>query len=427
MKFEVLKRGHLKRNIVIGVLVIATISAIVLQFTRAKYKTAESLPLYNATVNYTPYDFKMIAMYQENDTGEYESIDTVPSGGYKLNEDDSYCEVNSTKDENITIDHKDGSITFGNVTKKGTKCYIYFDFIASYLILANNTINEEHPDFSKTAQANCTGISNCETTNGLFLETTTKGTTYYFRGAVNNNWIYFGGFYWRIIRINEDGSIRILYNGTNTSQTGNQNRVGSSYFGDLSTGVSFVYINEDNSETDSIIKGVLDEWYSNNLDKYTEYIDGNAGFCGDRTLYSGISSSLTYYSSYGRLALSNKNPNLECQNESDLYTLNNSNHGNKKLQYPIGFITADEIAYAGGVYNYENTSYYLYSGNSYWSLSPSYYESGWPYVFEVDSSGKISDGYVWGSGGIRPVINLRADITISSGTGTQTDPYVIET
>ena len=94
MQIETLKKSHLKRNILIGIVAVAVISAIVLNFTRAKYRTTQSIPLVNGTINYTPYDLNTIAMYQQNDSGEYESIDTVPESGYQLNEEQSYCAVN---------------------------------------------------------------------------------------------------------------------------------------------------------------------------------------------------------------------------------------------------------------------------------------------------------------------------------------------
>lgn len=64
MKFEVLKKSHLKRNVLIGILVIGVISTVVLNFTRAKYRTTESIPLVNRTIEYIPYDLKMVIMYQ---------------------------------------------------------------------------------------------------------------------------------------------------------------------------------------------------------------------------------------------------------------------------------------------------------------------------------------------------------------------------
>ena len=76
MKIEILKRNYLKRNIIIGIVAVLFIG---------KYRTTESIPLVNGTINYTPYDLKMVAMYQE-ENGDYESIDIVPTSGYSLNE-----------------------------------------------------------------------------------------------------------------------------------------------------------------------------------------------------------------------------------------------------------------------------------------------------------------------------------------------------
>ena len=86
MKFEILKRSHLKRNIIVGIATVSIIGACILTFTRAKYRTTESIPLVNGTINYTPYDFKVIAMYQENNNGEYSEIEEMPSCGYIINE-----------------------------------------------------------------------------------------------------------------------------------------------------------------------------------------------------------------------------------------------------------------------------------------------------------------------------------------------------
>lgn len=110
MKIEKLKRSHVKRNIIIGVVVIAIISTIVLNFTRAKYRVTQSIPLVNGTINYKPYDFKVIAMYQEKDNGSYEEIEEMPNNGYVINEDKSYCTIDGiNKDNNAKLyTNKDG-------------------------------------------------------------------------------------------------------------------------------------------------------------------------------------------------------------------------------------------------------------------------------------------------------------------------------
>ena len=93
MKIETLKKSHLKRNIIIGVVAVLIISVVILNFTRAKYRTTQSIPLVNGTINYKPYDFKLIAMYKESETGEYVEIEQIPNNGYTINIDKSYCEV----------------------------------------------------------------------------------------------------------------------------------------------------------------------------------------------------------------------------------------------------------------------------------------------------------------------------------------------
>ena len=78
MKYEVLKGSHIKRNILIGVLVVLMLTAIILTFTRAKYRTTQSMPLVNGTINYSPYDFKIMAMFQENGDN-YIEINQMPN------------------------------------------------------------------------------------------------------------------------------------------------------------------------------------------------------------------------------------------------------------------------------------------------------------------------------------------------------------
>ena len=94
MKFEVIKRSHVKRNIIIGIIVVLILSAIILTFTKAKYKITESIPLVNGTINYELSDFNLIGAYiQEGDN--YIQVDEIPTSGYEFNEEKSYCTVNN--------------------------------------------------------------------------------------------------------------------------------------------------------------------------------------------------------------------------------------------------------------------------------------------------------------------------------------------
>ena len=435
MKFEVLKKSHLKRNIIIVVLVVGIIAAVILNFTRAKYKVTQSIPLVNGTINYELSDLKLIGVYIQGDDG-YTKSDTIPESGYVLNEEESYCTVNGEEDTSISVSYDMDTklLTVTPVTTKGTKCYLYFDEAlcpagaeACNTILAGKEL-ATRTDFTTTITEDTTGT--------IYYEDTSKGRTYYFAGNPTDNWVRFGGFYWRIIRINGDGTIRLIYQGTSANTTGTGTQLQTSAFNSTYNNNMYVgYMYQSNQvhglTSSSTIKGILDNWYRDNLaTDYGDKIDGNAGFCGDRTPYSGsgTGTSATEYAAYNRL-VNSKNPTFECQNESDLYTTSGSEDGNKALTYPIELITADEVAYAGGVYGNRNSSYYLYTNQYYWTMSPYWFGgggAGGAIVFRVDSDGNLGNGsLVYGALGVRPVINLKANVTISGGNGTSSQPYVI--
>ena len=335
MRFEVLKRSNLKRNIVIGLLVVGIISAIILNFTKAKYKNTESIPLVNGTINYIPYDLKMVAMYQE-ENGDYKEIEQMPEKGYSINEEKRYCMINNQKDKKVKLYTNDNGEHTISGLKKGSKCYLYFDKEPTLkdIILANNSVNSGTPNFANTAT----------TDEGVYKTQDDWGDSYYFRGSVNNNWVKFANFYWRIIRINGDGSIRVIYNGTSTIATGidtivkNSQKFNSSYNRSEYVGYMYTDGEQHGNTTNSSIKEVIDSWYNSNLDSYADKISKEGGFCSDRNLKSGSWSSTRehlYYAAYGRL-IDNKKPTLKCGKSNDLYTTLSSSKGNKKLSNPFG-------------------------------------------------------------------------------------------
>ena len=441
MEFEGLKRGHIKRNIIIGSFVVLFISAIILNFTKAKYRTTADVPIASGTINYELGDTNLIGIYLQNGD-DYTKSDTIPDSGYTLNEEKSYCKIGDEVQNNMTItyDVNTKTLNVSPLSTKGTKCYLYFDEQRTLLkdaILANAKRGSGTPNFGNTS---CS--SGCqESTVGLYEEQTSKGTTYYFRGNVDDNYLEFGGFYWRIIRINEDGSIRIIYSGEkSTVDSARKETVLANGYDDSSTeytqiGTSVYNSKSDRSEyvgftyteglqrpsntstgTESTIKGVLDTWYSNNLQEYDNMIVSAPGFCNDREMASGYTWSSTgseiYYKACERIVI-NKTASLECSNTNDLY------------QTKIGLITADEVAYAGGKYNTNNSGYYLYTGNAYWTMSPYYFYGNNAYVLLMYSMGFLSNYGVNNTSGVRPVINLSADTTIKSANGTISSPYEI--
>ena len=434
MNFQVLKKSHLKRNIIIGVVVLLIISAIILTFTRAKYRTTQFIPLVNGTINYSAADLNTVAIYINGDSG-YTKTDTIPESGYVLNEEESYCTVNGEEDTNISLsyDVATKSLSVSPMTTQGTKCYLYFDekgITNVEELIASKTL-ATRTDFSTTLTTDTTGT--------IYYEDTSKGRTYYFAGNPTDNWVRWAGFYWRIIRINEDGTIRMIYQGTSANTTGSNTQTqtsafNSSYNNNAYVGLKYTTNSVHGTGTNSTILGVLNTWYTNNLSSYADDLDGNAGFCGDRTPYTntsgttsggGTGTTTTYYGGYVRLyGNSSGVPTFECASDSDLYTTSGSSDGNRALTYPIGLISMDEAWYAGG-YSSSNSSYYLYTGQAYWAMSPSHFINNGAYVFRVNSDGWLGGNRVDSAYGVRPVVNLKASVQFSSGDGTASNPFVV--
>ena len=312
-------------------------------------------------------------------------------------------------------------------------------------ILANNTVNETTPDFSKVTTASEKGLYAADDD----YTATTGMKSYYFRGAVDNNWIKFGkDIYWRIIRINGDGSIRMIYSGTTaptsstaTVMTGDGTQISTSklngsYNNPIYVGYMYTLDEQHGNSTTSTIKTTIDNWYKMTTLKDNDLVADRL-FCNDRSATKSTSStpgeigglstsSDYYYGTYIRL-ITNKTPLLTCPTESDKFTVNTSN-GNGALTYPVGFITADEVAMAGGVYGQENKTFYLYSNQNYWSMSPRYYygyDAG-ANEFYINSAGNLKDSRVDNSYGVRPVVSLSSKAKLS-GSGTYNDVYTVVT
>ena len=299
--------------------------------------------------------------------------------------------------------------------------------------------------FTRSRTYNQTELESDKSDKGLYAMNDADGTSYYYRGSVRNNYVQFAGFYWRIIRINGDGSIRLLYAGTTKDAAGTNAQIGTRQFNsqrNLPLYVGYMYGNTSGSTTEEVnantnnstIKSYLDSWYSTNLSEYASYI-ADSGFCNDRTLSTrsnngnGIQTDkMTYYAAYDRY-YTNYSPSLVCPNaKNDLFTVSETD-GNQALTYPIGLITIDELMLAGARNEYVNKLYYPFSGYTYWTMSPSIFTSSNTAAneFALSSDGMASGTWVTGANGVRPVINLRSDVQISGGIGTQNEPFVVKT
>ena len=293
-------------------------------------------------------------------------------------------------------------------------------------------------------------------TNGVYAAEDDLGTSYYFRGNVDNNYVYFAKNWWQIIRINGDGTIRMIYTSNPNDSSANQyisksaynsSRDDNVYVGYMYGSVGSSTYNATHANTnDSTIKGVIDTWYQNNLHSYSQYI-ADAIYCNDREVvnvtYNNGTNTATYngngtgtnVSAYASLKRNHidHNPTLKCTNNNDKFTVSNT-LGNGALTNPIGLATTDEIvmsganAYDSNTSSYiTNDSYYLYpKGGSYvyWTMTPIGFAGGSAYVDDVFYFGYVGNNSVNDNRAVRPVVSLVSD-AISGGDGTSSNPFYV--
>ena len=310
-------------------------------------------------------------------------------------------------------------------------------------LLIDNSRIKTRTDFDTTFTETNTGT--LYKANESIVGNTPKDV-YYFAGDAKNNWVKFGGFYWRIIRTNYDGSIRLLYSGTSHNTT--EGYIGKSAFNSTFKDpmyVGYMYgtsgsLDSNRTNTNnSTIKTYIDNWYNNNLSSYSKYISTEAVYCNDRELAQGSTyktGNTTFdYAPRGRLD-TNKTPAYNCTNIKDAFSGSNSE---AKLTYPIGLMTADEVAYAGGkaftnlpspyAWYYLNSAGGSITGSTYWySLSPIYWYGSFSWVWGVagsDNTGYLGRNDVLGSLAVRPAISLKFCIKYSTGNGAPETPYEI--
>ena len=273
----------------------------------------------------------------------------------------------------------------------------------------------------------------------------TPKDVYYFAGDAKNNWVKFAGFYWRIIRTNHDDSVRLLYSGPSHNTT--QGYIGTSKFNSsfnnpmyvgYKYGTSGSLVNNRKNTNNSTIKTYIDNWYNNKLSSYSKYISTEAVYCNDRELASGqtySTSSSFNYAPQGRLSI-NKTPTYNCTNKKDAFSGSNSE---AKLTYPIGLMTADELAYAGGrtvlslpspyAWYYLNSVGGSITGNTWWwLLSPINWTGNYSMVYLVDKGGTLEGYYaVLDPNAVRPAISIKSCALYTSGNGAPETPYEIST
>ena len=359
----------------------------------------------------------------------------TPNSGFKAELETNTC--GGTLSGNI--------YTISNITGNKTCTITFKPNLPTLLsqILADNPTRDTRTTFTAFTE---------NTTGTLFTATEKIGTNpekevYYYAGNTTNNWVKFANFYWRIIRTNHDGSIKLLYAGTSPDTTSGY--IGTSAFnttdkdpmyGGYKYGTTDSLENNRLNTNDSTIKTYVDNWYKNNLTAYTKYLSKDAVYCNDRNLASGqkyTTINVFYYASWERIK-TNKQPTYNCTNMSDAFSVNNTS---AKLTYPVSLMTADEIAYAGGqtettlnapyAWYYINANGESITGNAItWSLSPNLWNGVQVFVWNVSGSGNpgylyffaVTNGYA-----VRPSISLSSCNLISGGDGSANNPYIVKT
>ncbi len=250
-----------------------------------------------------------------------------------------------------------------------------------------------------------TSSNNTTDASGLYAstDTNTGKPTYYFRGNVENNYVNFAGQTWRIVRVNEDGTIRIIMqDGINNNATYNFNSNYNNY--------TYMYY------TNSQVKTTLESWYQTNIGSKnnlaSKVVTGDY-YCEQAKVkkfedWTSGSATMTTYSKY--------TPDFKC-------TADGNNKG--VVNASVGLLNYDEVVYAGGYYNQNNINYYLYSNLSFWLMSPTGFVGG-AGVWLITATNSIDTGGVNLYSGIRPVLNLIANTQISAGNGTKENPFVVE-
>ena len=321
------------------------------------------------------------------------------------NKSDGY-EVESVKcnGKETSFDNYNWKLTLPNTSEEEITCEFVFRDTQTLAnkILSSNTLITDTPTLT-------TSSNNTSDKSGLYksTDTNTGKPTYYFRGNVENNYASFAGQTWRIVRVNEDGTIRIvMQDGINS----NANIAFNSNYN------NYTYMYYTNSQA----KTTLESWYQTNIGSKKDLaknVASGAYYCEQAKAkysdsYTSGSATMTTYNKY--------TPDFKC-----------SSDGNSKgvVNASVGLLSYDEVVYAGGYYGQNNRNYYLYnSAIVWWTMSPQGFSDSnfYSWVWRITESGNITIGVVGYSSRLRAVLNLTADTQISDGDGTKENPFIVE-
>ena len=414
-----------------------------LYFAYSKFFVSDAQAVIRTTVGDFIYGDVVISAYID---GEYSSTIPGKNDGYVV--DKVSCDNGAVGEWN----NNNWGLLTTNLSKR-TKCNVYFKKVVSKVpdIIAQLDTSGKCPTMNADGSVNVTAV---EATDGYLCKAKDAyGDSYYYRGNVTNNYVKFADKYWRIVRINGDGTVRVIYDGTSAHANGessedrqidtshfNENYNDNAYVGYMygKTGAS-TYAETHANTNDSTIKAYIDNWYKTNIlgTVHEQYLADNV-FCNDRSISSNKPNKRYNNLGYGTDTTAyrwhhapwesggyNSSMRLMCPQKNDAFTVSDITNGNGALTYPVGLLSTDEIVLAGG-WDAANSGYYLYSGQSWWTSSPDYFYGLGARVRIVKSDGNpyYGDYLGGGSNGVRPVFNLKAEV-LAQGSGTASDPYRI--
>ena len=374
------------------------------------YKIMEENDLYNITYADTTEEYVTVPANSTTTTK------VTISGRQDVVYEDMLTDSEGSLYKNINISiypvepYKDSAVQIAS----SQKVYLEKSVKNRIIALAGTITNyEEGYAFTGTSANDAVSGGLCS-----IIDPVSGNTIYFYRGNVTNNYVSFAGKTWRVLRINSDGSLRLILDGTiSSSQYKSSNTPTNNTIEDAIQLINW---------EDSTAYAELQTWYNNNIaTNYADYIV-QTDYVFD-TSYSSTTSSATaaacyYFGPYLRVGL-----------DANAYQPTFSYTDESLVKDNIGLVTADELLYAGAYFGSNNTSYFLYNSSistEWWTMSPSFWDNSAHYkagMIVVDSNGRMND---WPDGGntltaslgLRPVISIRGDLQMS-GDGTAANPY----
>ena len=276
-------------------------------------------------------------------------------------------------------------------------------------------------------------ITTDTTSKGLHSTTKTiseSGTAYYYVGNVTNNFLNFANMTWRIMGINEDGSIRLILANSIDANTYE--------YSPAKAALSMYY-------EVSTIKDTIEDWYTNTLkgDSYNEIVDGT--YCEAWKAYpdSNITQTSTTKNNAKIIPLASVEassdgttiivsytttmPALTCKTDSNSISKYTAKVALPRLEE---ILSSNSNANGGNVNDtyFSSMTSYLFNGQNMWTMSPAQATSisVWGIKSSSEGIGSLTYSSVENSSTyrVRPVINIASTVKVT-GSGSIDDMYTV--